>query len=141
MELGERTLLQRLHEAVRAKLPGIPADELLEQMREAAKGLDYPHQPGVPHHDVRPANLPLAGGMAGRVPVLEAAAVRSPEMPTAPTRPADAPGSPRRAVQRRRPIVTGSLLLGALAASSIVAVILLFTSAVPKSPGELAQEI
>ena len=43
MELGDGTLMNRLHEAQRQGLPGIPAGELLEYMRDAARGLEYLH--------------------------------------------------------------------------------------------------
>jgi serine/threonine protein kinase len=72
MELADRTLLQRLEEAQAQGLPGIPGQELLEYMREAAKGLDFlnEYRPpggegssiGVQHKDVKPQNLLLVGG-------------------------------------------------------------------------------
>jgi serine/threonine protein kinase len=71
MELGDRTLMQRLQEAQAEGLAGIPRDELLEYMREAAKGLDFlnEYRPagerssiGVQHKDVKPQNLLLVGG-------------------------------------------------------------------------------
>jgi formylglycine-generating enzyme required for sulfatase activity len=62
MELADRTLLDRLREAIGQQLPGIPADELREYLREAAKGLDYLHSVGVQHRDVKPRNLLLVGG-------------------------------------------------------------------------------
>jgi formylglycine-generating enzyme required for sulfatase activity len=63
MELGDRTLLDRLKEAVNQGLSGIPAEELLEYLREAAKGLDYLNeQHNVQHRDVKPANFLLVGG-------------------------------------------------------------------------------
>jgi formylglycine-generating enzyme required for sulfatase activity len=61
MELGERTLLNRLQEAVAQGLPGLPLEELLEAMREAAKGLDHLHKLGLQHRDVKPANFLLVG--------------------------------------------------------------------------------
>jgi serine/threonine protein kinase len=70
MELAEGNLKDRLNRAVESGLPGIPLDELLEFMRDAARGLDYLNLPrpeegrleGVQHRDVKPANLMLVGG-------------------------------------------------------------------------------
>jgi formylglycine-generating enzyme required for sulfatase activity len=72
MELGDRTLYQRLQEARSQGLPGIPREELLEYMREAAKGIDYlndyrhpegpAEQAGIQHKDIKPQNLLLVGG-------------------------------------------------------------------------------
>jgi serine/threonine protein kinase len=62
MELADGALSDRLREAIRQGLPGIPADELSEYVREAAKGLDYLHSLGVQHRDVKPHNLLLVGG-------------------------------------------------------------------------------
>src|SRR5262249_41122013 len=62
MELGERTLLQRWREAANQGLPGIPAAELLEYLREAAKGLDHLNGLGIQHRDIKPQNLLLVGG-------------------------------------------------------------------------------
>jgi formylglycine-generating enzyme required for sulfatase activity/serine/threonine protein kinase len=72
MELAERTLLQRLREARAQGQQGIPAAELLEYMRDAARGLDYLNECrdpsgsaaaiGIQHKDVKPENLLLVGG-------------------------------------------------------------------------------
>jgi tetratricopeptide (TPR) repeat protein len=72
MELGERTLLERFREARGMGLPGIPAEELLEYLREAAKGIDFLNEPrhpgprgepvGIQHKDIKPQNLLLVGG-------------------------------------------------------------------------------
>jgi formylglycine-generating enzyme required for sulfatase activity len=62
MELADRTLSDRLREAVRQGLPGVPRAELLEYLREAAKGLDHLNGLGVQHRDVKPQNLLLVGG-------------------------------------------------------------------------------
>jgi serine/threonine protein kinase len=73
MELADRTLQARLEETQRAGTPGIPFEELLGYLGEAARGLDYlnaprhPHPGGGPelvsfqHRDVKPTNLLLVG--------------------------------------------------------------------------------
>jgi serine/threonine protein kinase len=70
MELAEGTLLNRHTAAVAEGLPGIPAEELLEYMADAARGIDYLNEPrpqdgqvhGIQHRDIKPANLLLVGG-------------------------------------------------------------------------------
>jgi formylglycine-generating enzyme required for sulfatase activity len=72
MELAQCTLADRLRAAVQNQLPGIPFAELLEYMREAAKGIDFLNEPrhaiaGSPnqsiiHRDIKPQNLLLVGG-------------------------------------------------------------------------------
>jgi formylglycine-generating enzyme required for sulfatase activity len=62
LELGDKTLYQRLAEAEKDGLVGIPRPELLEYLREAAKGLDYLHTLNIQHRDVKPQNLLLVGG-------------------------------------------------------------------------------
>src|SRR5262245_17715799 len=47
MELADRTLWDRFQEARNQGLPGIPAAELLDYFRQAAKGIDYLNEP---HH-------------------------------------------------------------------------------------------
>jgi serine/threonine-protein kinase len=61
MELCDRTLHDRLQEALDQKLPGIPLTELLSYMSDAANGLDALNAKQVQHRDVKPANLLLLG--------------------------------------------------------------------------------
>jgi serine/threonine protein kinase len=71
MELADRTLSDRQAEAVQHGLPGIPRDELLEYLQEAAKGIDYLNEPqpalagkqggGVQHRDIKPQNILIVG--------------------------------------------------------------------------------
>ena len=67
-ELADRTLLDRLQEAQREGLQGIPKEELLEYFVEAAKGIDALNDPGesgrmrIQHRDIKPQNLLLSGG-------------------------------------------------------------------------------
>ena len=72
MELAHQNLYDRLREATRDGHLGIPFDELLEYMREAAKGIDFLNdarhtiagKPGyrIVHRDIKPHNLLLVGG-------------------------------------------------------------------------------
>ncbi|HLW68231.1 MAG TPA: serine/threonine-protein kinase [Gemmataceae bacterium] len=72
MELADCTLGDRLAESVRRGRNGIPRDELLGYMLEAAKGLDYLNSPvhevdgrenvSVQHRDIKPQNILLIGG-------------------------------------------------------------------------------
>ena len=62
MELAESNLKLRLREARRAGLPGIPRDELLGYLHEAAEALDYLWEShSLQHLDVKPENLLLVG--------------------------------------------------------------------------------
>jgi len=71
MELADRTLFDRFEEATAQGLAGIPRDELLEYLQEAAKGIDYLNEPqhalegrpclGVQHRDIKPQNILLVG--------------------------------------------------------------------------------
>jgi serine/threonine protein kinase len=71
MELADRTLWDRYQEALAQGLAGIPAAELLEYMREAAKGIDFLNQPhhnfagkdgvSIQHRDIKPQNILLVG--------------------------------------------------------------------------------
>ncbi len=62
LELGDKTLYQRLADAEEDGHVGIPRPELLEYFLEAAKGLDYLHTLNIQHRDVKPQNLLLVGG-------------------------------------------------------------------------------
>ncbi|MSQ96589.1 MAG: tetratricopeptide repeat protein [Gemmataceae bacterium] len=59
MELCDRTLQDRLAEAHHQEQPGIPLEELLSYMSDAANGLDALSAGQVQHRDVKPANLLL----------------------------------------------------------------------------------
>jgi formylglycine-generating enzyme required for sulfatase activity/serine/threonine protein kinase len=61
MELADRSLMDRLKEAVQQGHGGIPRAELLEYMRDAARGLDFLADKGMIHRDVKPHNLFLSG--------------------------------------------------------------------------------
>jgi hypothetical protein len=67
MELADRTLGDRLAEARKAGHAGIPRDELLAYMAQAAEALDFLNagaadRPATQHRDVKPHNLLLADG-------------------------------------------------------------------------------
>jgi formylglycine-generating enzyme required for sulfatase activity len=62
MELADRSLVDRLKEAVAQGQPGIPRDELMEYMHDAARGLDVLNERGIIHRDVKPHNLFLSSG-------------------------------------------------------------------------------
>jgi serine/threonine protein kinase len=70
LELADGTLADRLQQCLTQRLPGIPRDELLEYMQEAAKAIDFLNEPrhgadgkqSVQHRDIKPANLLLVGG-------------------------------------------------------------------------------
>jgi hypothetical protein len=54
MELANRTLLDRWWE-------GMPFEELLDDFRQAAEGIDYLHELKIQHRDIKPQNLLLVG--------------------------------------------------------------------------------
>jgi serine/threonine protein kinase len=62
MELGDCTLLDRLRAAEKQGWTGIPPGELLEYLREAAKGIDHLNSFGIQHRDIKPQNVLLVGG-------------------------------------------------------------------------------
>ncbi|MBL8798358.1 MAG: protein kinase [Planctomycetia bacterium] len=58
MELADRNLWDRFQECRKQSLPGIPRDELLRYMEEAAEALDLMNmQYGLQHLDIKPQNL------------------------------------------------------------------------------------
>jgi serine/threonine protein kinase/Flp pilus assembly protein TadD len=59
MELCDRSLQDRLREVLYQKLDGVPTEELLSYMRDAANGLDALNANHVQHRDVKPGNLLL----------------------------------------------------------------------------------
>ena len=61
MELADRSLLDRLKEAVKQGLPGIPTSELLDYLHDTARGLDFLNEKNIQHRDVKPHNLFLYG--------------------------------------------------------------------------------
>jgi serine/threonine-protein kinase len=61
MELADRAVWDRYTEARDAGLAGIPRDELLDYLGQAALALDYLNAAGVQHRDVKPQNLLLSG--------------------------------------------------------------------------------
>ena len=46
------------------QLYGIPVDELLPYMEQAARGLDYLHREGIIHRDIKPHNIMVVGDVA-----------------------------------------------------------------------------
>jgi hypothetical protein len=62
-ELADGCLMDRFQECRRAGLKGIPRDELLGHIRDAAEALDYMGEThGLQHLDIKPQNLLLVGG-------------------------------------------------------------------------------
>lgn len=71
--LAEKTLEHRFNECVESGLPGIPGEELVEYLSDAARALDYLNDcridfgdgpVGIQHGDVKPANILLMGTSA-----------------------------------------------------------------------------
>jgi serine/threonine protein kinase len=69
--LGDKNLLERLQECTKQGLPGIPRDELLDYMEQAARAIDFLNHPhhqlggsgpvAIQHCDIKPHNLIIVG--------------------------------------------------------------------------------
>ncbi len=64
MELAEESLYDWFKRCRKEGLPGIPPEELVPYLREAADGLDHLQKQNILHRDVKPANLLRLGGHA-----------------------------------------------------------------------------
>ena len=73
MGLGEMNLLDRLELCLDEGMQGIPPDELLDYMEDAARGIDYLNSPrhdlgsgpqAIQHCDIKPQNIMIVGGAA-----------------------------------------------------------------------------
>jgi serine/threonine protein kinase len=73
MGLGDKNLADRLKECKNTGESGIPADELLSYMEDAAKAIDFLNQPrhelgsgpvAIQHCDIKPQNILIVGGSA-----------------------------------------------------------------------------
>lgn len=59
MELADVSLRERMKQCAKETGQGIPRDELIGYMKEAADALDYLHSENVHHRDIKPENILL----------------------------------------------------------------------------------
>lgn len=73
MGLGQKSLAERLEECRAEGLPGMPPDELLAYLRDAARAIDFLNRPihalatgtgAIVHCDIKPLNILVVGGAA-----------------------------------------------------------------------------
>src|SRR5262249_11390619 len=64
MELADGSLRDRLKECQRAGMAGIPVDELMTYIGEAAEGIDFLHSQQVLHRNIKPTSILLIHGHA-----------------------------------------------------------------------------
>jgi serine/threonine protein kinase len=73
MGLGDKSLFDRLQECVAEGLAGVPQDELLHYLEDAAEAIDFLNRPvhnlgsgpaAIQHCDIKPHNLMIVGGGA-----------------------------------------------------------------------------
>lgn len=73
MGLGQKSLAERLEECRAEALSGIPVDELLGYLRDAARAIDFLNSPvhalatgtgAIVHCDIKPLNILIVGGAA-----------------------------------------------------------------------------
>ncbi len=64
MELAEGSIRDRVKQCRTAGQPGLPLPEMLTYVKESAEALDYLHNQGVQHRDVKPENILILQGHA-----------------------------------------------------------------------------
>jgi serine/threonine protein kinase len=62
MELADGTLRDRLKQCHEKSMGGLPLDELMPYIKEAAQAVDYLHERKVLHRDIKPDNMLLVQG-------------------------------------------------------------------------------